>query len=64
MQTRITPEKNESMCRVFFEEEISDALFQMGLLKAPEPDGFLARFFQQNWLTLKADAIWGVKEFF
>jgi CRISPR/Cas system-associated protein Csm6 len=27
MQTRITPEMNESMCTVFSEEEISDALF-------------------------------------
>lgn len=55
---------NQNLCRDFSEEEISDALFQIGPLKAPGPDGFLARFFQQNWGLLKQDVIIGVKEFF
>ena len=45
----ITPEMNETLCKEFSEEEIGDALFQIGPLKAPGPDGFPARFFQRNW---------------
>jgi hypothetical protein len=37
---------NEDLCKDFTDEEIGDALFQVGPLKAPGPDGFLARFFQ------------------
>ena len=36
----VTEEMNESLCRQFSAEEISDALFQIGPLKAPGPDGF------------------------
>jgi hypothetical protein len=46
------------------EEEISDALLHMGPLKAPRPDDFPAMFFQQNWATLKAYVIRGVRDFF
>jgi hypothetical protein len=47
-QPVITEEMNASMCREFSEEEISNALFQIGPLKAPGPNGLLARFFQKN----------------
>jgi hypothetical protein len=46
MLERITPKMNQSLCMTFSDEEISDAFFQMGPLKAPGPDGFLARFFR------------------
>jgi hypothetical protein len=36
----------------------------MGPVKAPKPDGFLARFFQRNWEFMKMDVIKGVKSFF
>jgi hypothetical protein len=36
----------------------------MGPLKAPDPDGFCARFFQRNWDVLKVDIIRSVKQFF
>jgi hypothetical protein len=35
---------NESLCKEFTEEEIGDALFQIGPLKAPGIDGFLHGF--------------------
>jgi hypothetical protein len=45
IEPKITQEMNEDLCRHFTENKISDALFQMGPLKALGPDGFLARFF-------------------
>ena len=41
----VNDDMNEELCKPFSEEEISDALFQIGHLKAPGPDGFPARFF-------------------
>jgi hypothetical protein len=55
--TKVTDEMNTQLCRKFTEKEISDALFQMGPLKAPGPDGFPARFFQRHWEILKDDII-------
>lgn len=48
IQEKIIDEMNEALCAPFSEKEIADALFQMGLLKAPGPDGFPARFFQRH----------------
>jgi hypothetical protein len=64
IQPKITTEMNEALCKEFSEKEISDALFQMGPLKAPGPDRFPARSFQLSWDTLKHDVVKGVQEFF
>jgi hypothetical protein len=40
-EPRITEEMNIDLCKEFSEEEIGDALFQMGPLKAPGPTVFL-----------------------
>jgi hypothetical protein len=63
-EPKISDDANAALCKEFTDEEISDALFQIGPLKAPGPDGFPAHFFQRNWNILKADVIKGVKEFF
>lgn len=55
---------NDSLCRNFSDEEIADALFQIGPLKAHGPDGFPARFYQRNWGLIKSDVVRVVKEFF
>jgi hypothetical protein len=55
---------NDSLCKVFSDEEISDAIFQIGPIKAPGPDGFPARFYQRNWDVLKKDVIKAVRHFF
>jgi hypothetical protein len=60
----ISDEANDRLCGEFSEKEISDALFQIGPLKAPGPDGFPARFFQRNWATLKEKVTAAVQEFF
>jgi hypothetical protein len=46
---KVTPQMNDDLCRDFTKEEISDALLQIGPLKAPRIDGFPARFYQRNW---------------
>jgi hypothetical protein len=55
---------NENLRAPFSEKEISDALFQIGPLKAPGTDGFPAHFHQCNWAVLKGDFIAAVLEFF
>jgi hypothetical protein len=55
---------NSNLCKEFTTDEISDALFQIGPLKAPGPDGFSAQFFQRNWATLKEDVVRDVQVFF
>ena len=52
------------LCKEFSDKEIGDALFQIGPLKAPGPDGFPARFFQRNWGLIKEDIVKAVKKFF
>ena len=49
--------------QIFSDKEIADALFQIGPLKAPGPDGFPAHFFQRNWEVMREQVIAG-KEFF
>ena len=63
-QQKVTEEMNDSLCAEFSEEEISHAMFQVGPLKAPGPDGFPARFYQRNWETLKDDVVGAVRKFF
>ena len=60
----ITDDMNDTLCKPFTEEEISNALFQIGPLKTPGPDGLPARFFQRNWGLLKEDIIHAVRVFF
>jgi hypothetical protein len=47
-EEKITPDMNDQLCMDFSDKEISYALFQIGPLKAPGPDGFPACFFQRN----------------
>jgi hypothetical protein len=42
---KVSAEMNEELCRDFTDDEIGDALFQIGPLKAPGVDGFPARFY-------------------
>jgi hypothetical protein len=60
----ITEDMNKDLCAPFSEKEISDALFQIGPLKAPVPDGFPARFLQRNWGLLRDDVVRAVQRFF
>ena len=42
---KVDDRMNETLVKTVTNEEIGDALFQIGPLKAPGPDGFPARFF-------------------
>jgi hypothetical protein len=63
-QPIVSQDMNDNLCKAFTDEEIGDALFHMGPLKAPGLDSFPARFFQKNWEFMKADVIKGVRHFF
>jgi hypothetical protein len=63
-QVKVTDDMNIALCKDFTDEEIGDAMFQIGPLKAPGVDGFPARFYQRNWGTIKAEVINVVKLFF
>lgn len=60
---KVTEADNERLTRPFTDDEIADALFQIGALKATGSDGFPAQFFQRNWDTLKVSVIAFVREF-
>jgi hypothetical protein len=61
---KVTSEMNDDLCRDFSDEEIGDAMFQIGPLKAPGVDGFPARFYQRNWGVIKEEVTNAVKLFF
>jgi hypothetical protein len=54
---KVTNAMNDDLCRDFMDEEIGDALFQIGPLKAPGVDAFPAHFYQRNWGTIKEQVI-------
>jgi hypothetical protein len=55
---------NDAVYKPFTNDEISDTLFHIGPLNAPEPDGFPAPFFQRNWEVLPEEVISAVRNFF
>jgi hypothetical protein len=63
-EPRISDEANAALSKEFSDDEINDAMFHIGPIKVPGPDGFLTRFFQRNWDTMKLVVIKGVKKFF
>jgi hypothetical protein len=44
----VLEETNNLLCRDFWVEEIADALFQIGPLKASGTDGFPVKFFSEK----------------
>jgi hypothetical protein len=64
LHTPISKEMNAGLCKEFSDEEIGDALFQIGPLKAPRPDGMPRLFFQRNWAIVKEEVVAAVKKIF
>lgn len=55
---------NQSLVADVSEGEIKEAVFQLGRLKAPGPDGFSGVFYQDNWEVIKKDVFQFVLEVF
>lgn len=56
-------EHKEILNKPFTLMEIENAIFQIGLDKAPRPDGLPALFYQQFWPTVKQDHLKMVTSF-
>ena len=52
------------LCAPFDDKEISDALFQIGPLKAPGPDGFTNRVYACCWSIIKLDLLRALDAFY
>jgi hypothetical protein len=48
VELRVSQGMHEELSKEFLDKEISDALFQMGPLKAPGPDVFPVRFYKNT----------------
>jgi hypothetical protein len=60
----ISAQVNQALLAELTKDEIGDALFQIGPLKSPGPNGLPARFFQRNWRLLKKEVSAAIKLFF
>lgn len=59
---KVTTEMNGSLLEPFTHEEVKKALFQIGDLKAPGPDGLHAVFYKRFWELLGDDLVKEVLE--
>jgi hypothetical protein len=63
IEPRISDQINKELLAEPTEKEIGDALFQIGPLNAPGPDGLPARFFQRNWGVMNHEVCVAIKHF-
>ena len=45
----VSKDMNEELTKEVGEEEVTRAVFQLGVYKSPRPDGFSGVFFQKYW---------------
>lgn len=64
MEGCITEEMNRNLTRAVKDLEIKKAVFQLGTLKSPGPDGFNGLFFQLYWDKEGSEVCMAVKDFF
>ncbi|CAL5386064.1 unnamed protein product [Camellia sinensis] len=63
--TREVSEKvNAELIKPVTDEEIKNAAFQLGSLKASGPDGFQGIFYQNHWEIVCSDVCFAIREFF
>ncbi|XP_072088190.1 uncharacterized protein [Arachis hypogaea] len=61
---KVTEEMNQNLLQEVTEKEVKDAVFSMGGLKAPGPDGLNGLFYQEHWEIISKEVYGAVKEFF
>ncbi|MDV3201134.1 MAG: hypothetical protein Q8877_02980 [Sweet potato little leaf phytoplasma] len=60
----LSPEQQFSLLSPVTDEEIKNAMFSIGIDKAPGPDGYGSGFFRDTWDTTGQDFCAAVREFF
>jgi hypothetical protein len=60
----ITDDDNANLCVIPDEKEIFGAIMDLGLNKAPGPDGMTGLFYKAYWLIVKLSVISSVQSFF
>lgn len=60
----ISMDENELICMVPNDLKINEALFCMGSLKSPSPDGFPPLFYKHYWSIVHKEVNEAVKSFF
>ncbi|OMO94054.1 reverse transcriptase [Corchorus capsularis] len=60
----VSEEDNTELIKDVTDEEIVQAVFQMGMLKSPGPDGFNGLFYQHYWDVIGEDVKKMVRSFF
>jgi len=60
----ITDEIHQDICGLPLEQEIFEALLNIGAIKAPGPNGFTALFYQTYWSIVKEMVLNCVWDFF
>ncbi|XP_074283423.1 uncharacterized protein LOC141607973 [Silene latifolia] len=53
----LSQDQCDKLDRLFTKKEVRSAVFQMGALKSPGPDGFPALFYQRCWHFLQRDVV-------
>lgn len=64
VQCEISDEDNRRLMEPVSTLEIKSAVFQLGGLKAPGPDGFSGQFYHSSWEVVGDDVVNMVKDFF
>jgi len=60
----ITNEMNTSLKAPVTKKEVQEAIFQLGLTKAPRPNGLNGLFYQYHWDNLQDELFLSVQQFF
>ncbi|GKB71204.1 RNA-directed DNA polymerase, eukaryota, reverse transcriptase zinc-binding domain protein [Tanacetum coccineum] len=61
---KISHEDAENMIKEVTEDEIKEAMFDIGENKAPGPDGFTSTFFKKSWSVIGKDICLAIQDFF